>query len=387
MASTLPPVRAATYNFPVSLVSVGDTDIFQTDVTITTADVWVSKDGGAFAAAAAAPIELLTGASAKTGVLWQNLTAAEMTADLVTVLYHDASGDEWQDAMVTIYTAAQTHDATDIIADDIKATVNHADYGNAKLVRSTTPANTLDVSAGGEAGVDWANVGSPTTTVGLSGTTVKAVTDGVALANDAITSAKFDESTAFPLKAADSGSTYVARTGADSDTLETLSDEIAAISAGGATAAEVWAYASRTLTQSAATVTSVVSGSTITATRGDTLTASVTGLGNISTRSKLWFTVKDDNEDLDSAAMIQIEETGGLLYMNGAAAGTASNGSITVTNETTGALTIVLKAAETDDLRQCTAHYDIQMLTSAGVVTTLTQGVFDVGLDTTRAVS
>lgn len=41
----------------------------------------------------------------------------------------------------------------------------------------TTAGRTLDVSAGGEAGVDWANVGSPTTVVGLSGTTVKTATD------------------------------------------------------------------------------------------------------------------------------------------------------------------------------------------------------------------
>ncbi len=51
----------------------------------------------------------------------------------------------------------------------------------------------------------------------------------VTLANDAITAAKFDESTAFPVAAADTGATQIARVGADSDTLETLSDEIAAI--------------------------------------------------------------------------------------------------------------------------------------------------------------
>ena len=55
------------------------------------------------------------------------------------------------------------------------------------------------------------------------------LSDGVMLADDAITAAKFDESTAFPLKAADTGSTQVARTGADGDTLEKLSDEIAAV--------------------------------------------------------------------------------------------------------------------------------------------------------------
>src|SRR3990167_2345203 len=41
----------------------------------------------------------------------------------------------------------------------------------------TVAGRTLDVSACGEAGMDWGNVGSPTTTVGLSGTTVKSATD------------------------------------------------------------------------------------------------------------------------------------------------------------------------------------------------------------------
>jgi len=53
--------------------------------------------------------------------------------------------------------------------------------------------------------------------------------DEMNLADDAITSAKFDESTAFPIKADDSGSTYIARTGADGDTLETISDQLDAV--------------------------------------------------------------------------------------------------------------------------------------------------------------
>jgi len=44
-------------------------------------------------------------------------------------------------------------------------------------LRPTTAGRTLDVAAGGEAGVDWANVGSPTTVQGLSGTTIKTATD------------------------------------------------------------------------------------------------------------------------------------------------------------------------------------------------------------------
>ena len=53
-----------------------------------------------------------------------------------------------------------------------------------------------------------------------------AVGSEMALEDDAITAAKFDESTAFPLKSADTGASAVARTGADSDTLETLSDQL-----------------------------------------------------------------------------------------------------------------------------------------------------------------
>jgi hypothetical protein len=44
-------------------------------------------------------------------------------------------------------------------------------------LKPTTAGRTLDVSAGGEAGLDWANVGSPTTTLNLSGTTIKTATD------------------------------------------------------------------------------------------------------------------------------------------------------------------------------------------------------------------
>lgn len=76
----------------------------------------------------------------------------------------------------------------------------------------------------------------------------------MALVDDAITAAKFDEATAFPLKAADSGSTTVARTGADGDTLETLSDEIDALELHGDSA---WATATGFSTHSAADVWAV----------------------------------------------------------------------------------------------------------------------------------
>lgn len=49
----------------------------------------------------------------------------------------------------------------------------------------TTAGRTLDVSTTGEAGIDWANVGSPTTAVGLSGTTIS-TTQAVASVSGAV---------------------------------------------------------------------------------------------------------------------------------------------------------------------------------------------------------
>lgn len=66
--------------------------------------------------------------------------------------------------------------------------------GMLKALNPTTAGRTLDVSSGGEAGVDWANVGSPTTTLGLSGTTVKTATDVEAKLPTALVSGRIDAS-------------------------------------------------------------------------------------------------------------------------------------------------------------------------------------------------
>jgi len=55
---------------------------------------------------------------------------------------------------------------------DSYSIVNNGTYGNAQLVRATTPANTLDISAAGCAGIDWANIDAPTTAQNLSGTNI-----------------------------------------------------------------------------------------------------------------------------------------------------------------------------------------------------------------------
>jgi len=165
----------------------------------------------------------------------------------------------------------------------------------------------------------------------------------------------------------------------------------AGVLVGATTAALIWAYATRTLTQSAAAVVAAVSGSDINITRGDTLSASLTGLGNISARTKLWLTVKRERQHTDAQSIIQVEETDGMLYLNGSLVVslglTAAAGSITVTDAVAGDITIAISAAAAALLQPQACYYDIQMLTAAGTVTTLTVGKVDVNADVTGAIA
>lgn len=136
------------------------------------------------------------------------------------------------------------------------------------------------------------------------------------------------------------------------------------------------------------TIVSQVAGSTITVPRGDTLHASLTGLGSLANVSKLWFTVKSDEADPDSASVIQIEKTDGLLYINGAAATVAANGTLTIDDATAGDITVDLAALEMAKLSPRKYHYDVQVLRTTGIeVSTLTSDTFIISADTTRAVA
>lgn len=129
-------------------------------------------------------------------------------------------------------------------------------------------------------------------------------------------------------------------------------------------------------------------GETINLYRGDTFTwEPERQLGDISTRTKLWFTVKQDHEDVDSESKIMIEETAGLLYINGATAETAANGDIDVTDQVLGVLTVELSAVETAKLTgNGKWYYDIQALFPTGVTTLLHGELYAVG-DVARVTS
>jgi hypothetical protein len=120
-------------------------------------------------------------------------------------------------------TAIATDNATEVTA------INADGGSGAGAFANTTDAQEAirdNMVAPDNAGI--AAIQAQTDLLTFTGTDVKATLDGetVALTDASLTGAKFDASTAFPLTSVDSGATQVARTGADSDTLETLSDQM-----------------------------------------------------------------------------------------------------------------------------------------------------------------
>jgi hypothetical protein len=137
--------------FYVSLKASADDDTVQANPTVVAGDVRISTDGSAWANLATTPtVDPAGGQGVKV-----DLSAAETNGDNFLVYFEDqTAAEEWKAEMFSFHTYAVDQD---------------------DLVRSTVPANTLDVSATGEAGVDWNNVGTPGATVALSATTVGTV--------------------------------------------------------------------------------------------------------------------------------------------------------------------------------------------------------------------
>lgn len=145
--------------------------------------------------------------------------------------------------------------------------------------------------------------------------------------------------------------------------------------------ADVWASTTRPV----ASTLSTVGGNDVIAYSGDSLTLSLTGLGSLADATKVYFTVKTNPADADTASIIQIEKTAGLTYINGAA-GTAGNGSLTVTDAALGNITITLVASESIKITPATYLYDVKVVRASGV-STLTQGKIAILPDITKAVA
>jgi len=111
----------------------------------------------------------------------------------------------------------------------------------------------------------------------------------------------------------------------------------------------------------AATAQASLTGSVIAIIAGATLRVQLTGLGALTSRTKLWVTFKTKKSLADTASTIQITEADDLVYLNGAVASTPAWGTLTVSNAATGTVDIVLFASATKLLTESKLEWDVKM--------------------------
>jgi len=126
--------------------------------------------------------------SLSSGVIKADLTQILTTALTETSGYLAAGFKKFFNVATPAFTVESVNQAA-----DNNVILAHASYGLAKLVRSTTPANTLDVAATGEAGLDFNNIKDAATAHTLTNITVPVTTaittkTGFKLASDGLDS-------------------------------------------------------------------------------------------------------------------------------------------------------------------------------------------------------
>ncbi len=147
MPSYVTPKKGVEYIFYIGLTQQADTKLLQVNPTIAAGDFKVSIDGAAFANPTTLPAVTPAAGRAVKCVL----STSEMNGDNIIFVASDAAGAEWCDQIINIQTSARQID---------------------DLAFPTVSGRSLDVTATGAAGIDWANVENPTTTLALTATTI-----------------------------------------------------------------------------------------------------------------------------------------------------------------------------------------------------------------------
>jgi len=392
---------------PVTFLMVDDAD-HVTGKTGLTPAVTLSKDGGAFGAAAGAVTEIGNGWYALAGNATDRGTAGDLLihasaagADPVDERYLIVPWDPFDGAGLGL---------TDFDAVTLAGTQGAVTFGQVKILANVSGEGALHVvnsnasgrgqyNFGGDTGLYNYGIGQGQFNYGLYGQYNYGSDAG--LRNQATSKGQHNVGST-PVSGVDAAGTRAAL-GMAAANLDARFDAIpqdvadamklapsAGAAAAGSVDAKLDAIQDKTDLLSGGTqviVVSALAGSALTITRGDTLSASFVNVGSVSGYANIWFTVKRDRETADSAALVQIDTDTGLLYANGVAASAAS-GSITVDDAPTGDLTIALAATVTATLPVGTGYYyDIQWMAAGGAIHTLASGVASVAADVTRSVA
>lgn len=338
MTSYVTPKKNAAFITYVSLEDQANAGLFKTSPTLAAGDFKVSIDGGALANLATLPTNTPSGSA----MVKISLSADEMNGDNITVVCTDAAGAEWYDLVLNIQTSERQVD---------------------DLAYPATSGRSLAVDASGNAAANvtyWAGQATSHTD-GTPDTNLKWI-NGVQLAStssEGYLPAEIDAFSEVAIRTAiglatanmDTQLAAVAKTGADGDTLETLSDQIDA-AALEATAQAILEDTGTTLPAligglSGATVkvVSSVDGGTVTVYAADTWRFTVfsdqLALADYET---LGLIVKQDARQTDNQALLYVRSDTGLARIDGAAPSSAANGALTAG---VGSFSAVVHVAET----------------------------------------
>jgi len=144
--------------------------------------------------------------------------------------------------------------------------------------------------------------------------------------------------------------------------------------------ANVWANSDRTLTQSATSIISAVTGSSISDVRGSSWSIEITDL--TLDANKQQFMIKRNDKEPDSTALLLVDSETGLLTLNGVSSGlTAADATLVYAGTT---LTLTVKASVTAQLPEGTLRYGVQYVTAAGLVEEPYGGNFTITADVVR---
>ncbi len=336
-------IAGQTFTFSVCLYQIADTTLLQTPPALALGDFQRSINGGAWTNLDNLPtVNPALGAQVEV-VLSVAETTAAAAGGRIMVKWEDALGGQWCSGFALVFIHAAEIDAACTVS-----AINGNVITAAAIATDAIDADALANSAIAEivaaivANAYFAGITSLADWLGaLAGMTT-----------DAATLAEINATTA--------GATYNNTT----DSLEALRN---------------WLSAATTIS-----VVSVIAGGRITVRPYTTWTINISGLGSLVGRTKLWLGVKDDPAtEADTASFLQVEETAGLQYINGAV-GVGANATLTVTDAVAGNITITVNKSQTGIPPRAGRVWQVKMGIAAGVDTVVSEGEFNVGQTVTR---
>lgn len=386
------------------------------DVTIASVTGAVGSVTGNVGGNVAGSVGSVTTVSDKTGyslssggiqAIWDALTSALTTSGSVGKLIVDYLNASISSIADLIGTPTAADLATDIAAlqadtDDIQTRIPAGlNSGNITAHVVSIANNAITAAAIATDAIDADSLAADAVTEIGTGISVSAPTvediDAQLTASHGDGSWLTAEGFATPTNVSDGTATVVASIGAlnNLSASQVWSAGTRTLTSGGApTTTEIWTAPTRTLTSPTpgSTTPPAISGTTLAITRAVSFDVTMTGMTIPSNWTKIYFTVKSNSSQADAVAQIQIvisnpDDAGdGLLYANGAAAGDAAQGTLTV-DQPGGDITITITDDQTEDFTAGNYNYDFKVITDESKSTILAAGQATISTPITLAVS